>query len=163
MGKDPSCLQCSQKKKKKANRIKTIASSVAYGQLRTAPCPLDWIGWGKGRRSVGECHEGTAKAERLPRHHLLGKSQRLRWAWALWCSGIPGASMVKVSASLYSPVEYLGWGCGLSCTRTLVGSRLPSEAAFCAPSAPDKPLRGSFALLFMTLLMELVSPASLGS
>ena len=60
-GKDPSCLAV-QPKKKKANRIKTIGSSVAYGQLRTAPCPLDWIGRGKRRSSVGQCHEGTVKA-----------------------------------------------------------------------------------------------------
>ena len=59
-----SLMPCSaaKKKKKKANRIKTIGSSAAYGQLRTAPCPWDWIGWDKGRRSVGQCHEDTPKA-----------------------------------------------------------------------------------------------------
>jgi len=34
-----SLMPCSAAKKKKANRIKTIGSSAAYGQLRTAPCP----------------------------------------------------------------------------------------------------------------------------
>lgn len=138
-GRIPHALQCSQKKSKQ-NKNHCLISSIWTAETCPLPPRLDWMGqeqisgtvsWGHSQGSGlprRQCHDATSLGN--PRdsdgHELRDVRAFQGQAW----SKCP-------SLYLYSPVEYLGWGWGLSCTMTLVGSRLPSET-FCAPSAPAK-------------------------